>query len=252
MNYALQLYTMRQPAAQDVVGTLQRVREIGWTHVQWSGMPTMTAQQIRDALQQADLKPVICHCAVQEFETDFETAVAYWKTAGFYDVAAGMMMTECRDSLEGWLDGARRLDAIGANLRAVGMRLSYHNHSFEFETFEGDSRCKLDMLYEETGPQNLYAELDTAWLEHGGVDPAAYIRKMANRCPVIHLKDINRGYTKDQFSFVPLGQGALNWPEIFQAARDAGVEWAVYEQDTTTDPFEDCRVSLEFLKAHLS
>ena len=40
-------------------------------------------------------------------------------------------MCDCRDTLEGWLRGAKRLDAVGARLRAVGIRLSYHNHSLE-------------------------------------------------------------------------------------------------------------------------
>ena len=58
---ALQLYTMREPAAKDLAGTLARVRDMGWTHVQWSGMPNIPAAEIRAALDAADLDIVACH-----------------------------------------------------------------------------------------------------------------------------------------------------------------------------------------------
>ena len=70
-------------------------------------------------------------------------------------------MKDCKANLADWLKGAQRLDALGAKLRAVGMRLSYHNHTFEFEKFPGDPRRKIDILLESTRPENLKAEFDT-------------------------------------------------------------------------------------------
>lgn len=247
---ALQLYTMRGPAKEDLAETLRRVRAIGWEYVQWSGMPDLPAEQIRDALDTAGLRAVAAHCGMESFERDFAGSVRFWKTVGALDVAPGGMMADCRDSLEGWLRGAKRLDAIGAKLREVGMRLSYHNHAFEFEKFPGDERCKLDILYEATGPQHLYAELDTAWVYHGKADPASYLQKYAGRCPVIHVKDLHAETTANgHVRFAELGQGVLNWPAIFDAGHEAGVEWYIYEQDTCErDVFESIRISFEFLR----
>ena len=45
---ALQLYTMREPARKDLSGTLKKVREMGWEYVQWSGMPNLPAEEIRE------------------------------------------------------------------------------------------------------------------------------------------------------------------------------------------------------------
>jgi len=249
---ALQLYTMRAPAKEDLPGTLAKIREMGWEYVQWSGMPNLPAEKIREALDAAGLKAIAAHVGVEAFEKDFDESVRFWKTVGATDVAPGGMMRDCRDTLEGWLRGAKRLDALGARLRAVGMRLSYHNHSFEFEQFPGDPRAKLDILMEATGPENLNAELDTAWVFHGGADPAAYIRKYKGRCPVIHVKDIVPTNEGRKFQFKPLGQGALNWQEIFAAGRESGVEWYVYEQDAGEgSPFDYARASYEFLAKNL-
>lgn len=250
---ALQLYTLRNQAKEDLAGTLKKAREIGWEYVQWSGMPDLSAEKIKEALDAAGLKAMAVHTDMEGFEKDFEQTARFWKTIGAMDIAPGSMMKDCQGSLEAWLKGARRLDAIGARLRAVGMRLSYHNHSFEFEKFPGDNRNKLDILMESTKPENLCAELDTAWVFNGGSDPAAYIRKYKGRCPVIHVKDIAAAVPAGgKVQFKPLGQGALPWKDIFAAGRESGVDWYIYEQDAGDgSPFEYARASYEFLARNL-
>lgn len=243
---AMQLYTMRDPAKKDLADTLQKVADMGWKHVQWSGMPNLPADQIRAALDKAGLTCIASHCGVEGFEKDFEKQVAFWKTVGNKDVAPGGMMGDCKANLEAWIKGAKRLDAVGAKLRAVGMRLSYHNHAGEFEKFPGDDRTKEDILMESTSPENLCAELDIAWTLAGGVDPAAYIRKMKNRCPVVHAKDVLIEGGKK--TLVPLGQGSVKWDEVFKAGKEAGIEWYVYEQDSGKgSPFEYAQISYDFL-----
>jgi sugar phosphate isomerase/epimerase len=245
---ALQLYTLRDPAKKDLADTLKKAREMGWQYVQWSGMPNLPAEKIRAALDTAGLKAIAAHTGVEPFEKDFEANVKFWKTVGVTDLGPGGMMNDCKASLKDWLSGARRLDDLGAKLRAAGLRLSYHNHAFEFEKFPDDDRCKLDILMESTRPENLKAELDLAWVFVGGADPAAYIRKYKGRCPVVHAKDVVRGKNGKKQQFKPLGQGELNWPEIFNAGDEAGIEWYVYEQDSGEgSPFDYAHASYEFL-----
>lgn len=249
---ALQLYTLREPARDDLPGTLKKAREMGWEYVQWSGMPNLPAEEIRAALDTAELTAVAAHCGIEPFETDFENQVQFWKTVGALDVAPGGMMRDCRGSLEAWLRGAARLDAVGARLREVGMRLSYHNHEYEFERYPEDPRTKLEILFDETDPKNLYAELDLAWVHVGNADPAELLRRYTNRCPVIHAKDLSERRLFGRPRFMPLGQGILDWPEIFKAGEEAGVEWWVYEQDNADrDIFECAQESFDFLKKHL-
>ncbi|MFO7973480.1 MAG: sugar phosphate isomerase/epimerase, partial [Candidatus Hydrogenedentota bacterium] len=206
-------------------------------------------QKARAALDESGLRAVAGHINPIDFETDFEGRLAFWKALGVTDIAPGSMMADCKDSLEAWLSGCKRLDVLGAKLRGEGLRLSYHNHAFEFETFNGDPRCKLDILYEETAPENVYAELDLGWVYAGGADPAAYLRRYAARCPVIHCKDLTIVEGKERPHFVPLGEGQVDWDAAFGAAREAAVEWYIYEQDDSDiDVFECCRRSYEFLK----
>ncbi|MDD4870188.1 MAG: sugar phosphate isomerase/epimerase [Kiritimatiellae bacterium] len=243
---AMQLYTMRDPAKKDLADTLKKVADMGWKYVQWSGMPNQSADQIRAALDKAGLKCIACHCSMEPFEKNFDEQVAFWKTVGNKDVAPGGMMKDCTTNLEAWRKGAQRLDAIGAKLHAVGMRLSYHNHAWEFEKFPGDDRTKEDILMESTKPENLCAEIDIAWALAGGVDPAAYIRKMKNRCPVVHAKDVTIDGKKRTLK--ALGQGSVKWDEVFAAGKEAGIQWYVYEQDSGEgSPFDYAKASYDFL-----
>lgn len=249
---ALQLYTMREPAKKDLTDTLKKVRQMGWEYVQWSGMPNLPADKIRAELDNAGLKAIAAHVAIEPFEKDFETNVKFWKTVGNKDLAPGGMMNDCKANLEAWLSGARRLDELGAKLRSAGLRLSYHNHNFEFEKFPGESRCKLDILMEATQPGNLCAELDLAWVLVGGADPVGYIRKYKGRCPVVHAKDVVLARNGQKQQFKPLGQGEQDWPRIFAAGDEAGIEWYVYEQDSGEgSPFDFAHASYEFLAKHM-
>ena len=226
---ALQLYTVRDPAKKDLEGTLKRAADMGWRYVQWSGMPNLPADKIRAALDKAGLKCIACHTSIESFEKDFDGQVAFWKTVGNKDVAPGGMMNDCRENLEAWLKGCKRLDVLGAKLREAGLRLSFHNHTMEFEKFPDDPRTKHQILMDETKPENLCAELDIAWATAGGIDAAPYIRKLAGRIKVVHAKDVIVDGKKH--TLTSLGKGSVKWADVFAAGKEAGIEWYAYEQD---------------------
>ena len=243
---ALQLYTMRDPAKKDLDGTLKKCADMGWRYVQWSGMPNLPADKIRAALDKAGLKCIACHTSIESFEKDFDGQVAFWKTVGTKDVAPGGMMGDCTANLEAWIKGCKRLDTLGAKLRAAGMRLSFHNHQMEFGKFPNDPRTKHQILMDETKPENLCAELDIAWAHAAGVDVAAYIRKLKGRIKVVHAKDVLSEGKKH--TLVPLGQGSVPWKDVFAAGKDAGIEWYVYEQDSGKgDVYDYVKASYDFL-----
>ena len=253
MRIALQLFTVRESAAERLAWTLNRVRDIGFEHVQWSGMPDLSCEEIRGFLDKAFLRAVAGHCSVDSFEHDYNGALRHWKHIGVEHLAPGGMMEECRESHATWLQGAARLDALGARLSADGITLSYHNHDFELGRYDIEARSKLEWLYRYTAPAHLKAEFDVAWLAVAGADPAKWLSDYSGRCPIIHVKDVllrERGASGPVFT--ALGDGNLDWDSIIEAACNAGVEWLVYEQDTTRgDIWEDARRSVKFLKQYL-
>ncbi|MBQ4227431.1 MAG: sugar phosphate isomerase/epimerase, partial [Clostridia bacterium] len=88
------------------------------------------------------------------------------------------------------------------------------------------------------------------------------------RAPIVHLKDFvgQKGESnpyaligmKDDavrdantFEFRPVGYGCQNFVDIVDAAKQAGAEWVIVEQDDSTarTPLEDAKLSIGYLKS---
>jgi len=245
---ALQLYTVRDHLGEDYVGTLRRVKDIGYDVVQLTGFMPFEGPQMREVLDDIGLEVAGMHIGLDELESRLDHWMDYGRAVGTRDLVCPFMPEGRRRSKEGWLEAAAALEALGESCSEQGMRLSYHNHSFEFARFDG--QYGLDLLYENTSPEHLYAELDTYWVQHGGEDPVAYIRKYAGRLPILHIKDMA---DDEQRSFTEIGNGILDWPAIHAASVEAGVECYCVEQDVCRgDSLDSARASLEFMRELLA
>jgi sugar phosphate isomerase/epimerase len=111
----------------------------------------------------------------------------------------------------------------------------------------------LDIIYGETDPHFLQAELDTYWIQIGGGNPVEWCEKMANRMPMLHIKDL--GVNEEHTAvYREIGQGNLNWPAIIGAAEASGCLWFIVEQDGNwidDDPFKSLRMSFEYIEENL-
>lgn len=247
---ALQLYTLRDflKTPADVATTLQKVRAIGYEVIQVSGMGPIPEEELMAICRGEGLRICGTHepgdkilnhpGAVAERLHKLETKL----TAYPYPAGIDFANTEVVAKL------IKDLDASGQILREAGCSLSYHNHAIEF--IKVGSRTILDQIYEETNPANLQAELDTYWIQFGGCDPTAWVKKMAGRLPWLHCKDyaFTVGNTP---TYAEVGSGNLDWASILPAAEAAGCEWFIVEQDVCPgDPFDSVTKSLEYLKAN--
>jgi len=244
---AAQLYTLREftRTPKDIESTLKRVKAIGYDVVQLSALGKIDIGELKAILDGEGLKVCNTHVGFQELRDDLQRVVDEHHLLGCQHVAIGSMPAEYRDR-GAYREFAAEASRIGTELRKHGLTFSYHNHSFEFEKFEG--RVGLEILIEESDPKSLLFELDTYWIQHGGGDPAVWIGKVRGRMPVVHFKDM--GVIHGQPAMFEVGEGNLNWPAIIEACRHAGVEYYAVEQDTCCrDPFESLAISLRNLKA---
>jgi sugar phosphate isomerase/epimerase len=247
---AAQLYTVRDftQTAAGLATSLKRIRAIGYPTVQVSGIGPIPDAEVKAIADDAGL--TICNTHVRPTEVlwqDLDAVIAQHRLWNCQHVAIGSMPQQYRAAGEaGYRRFAQDASRIGEKLHAAGLTFSYHNHSFEFVRF--GRRTGLDIIYGESDPPYLQAEIDTYWVQHGGADPAAWIRKMSGRMPVVHLKDMVILDGKQVMAEV--GEGNLNWPAILSACREARVEWYAVEQDECQrDPFESLVLSYRNLRA---
>ena len=119
-------------------------------------------------------------------------------------------------------------------------------------------------MAEESDPQYLGFELDVHWLQRGGVNPLEWIKKLAGRTKIIHIKDYRISQTLDlsggmqeimrslgeMVQFAEIGEGSLDMKAIIDLAGETGVEHIFIEQDDTygKDPFESLEISARNLR----
>jgi sugar phosphate isomerase/epimerase len=246
---AAQLYTVREftQNAADFAASMKKVADIGYTAVQVSAIGPIPDAEVKQILDDNGLKCCITHTKYDQLWGDLDPVIAQHKLWDCPNVAIGSLPPQYReDGADGYKRFAEEASAVGEKLHAAGLTFSYHNHSFEFERF-GD-RIAMDILFEDSDPRHLQAEIDVYWVQHGGGDPAAWVRRMKDRMPVIHLKDMTMKGREQIMAEV--GEGNMNWPAILEACADAKVEWYAVEQDICQrDPFESLAISYNNLKA---
>ena len=243
---AAQLYTVRQftQTATDLAAALRRVANIGYRAVQVSGIGPIPHADVKALTADLGLTICITHIAYDTLWHHLDDVIEQHHLWNCRHVAIGSMPDQYRGSEAGFRRFAEEASAVGEKLSRAGLDFSYHNHSFEFVHF--GPRTGLDLLYETADPRYFKSEIDTYWVQHGGGDPAAWIRKLAGRAPVVHLKDMVIADGKQIMAEV--GEGNLNWPAILDACTAAGVEWYAVEQDECQrDPFESLKISYDNL-----
>jgi len=244
---ALQVYTVREALAKDFAGTLRKVKEIGYDAVELTGTGPYDGPALGKLLEELGLRVAGIHVGLQALEQDLDGLLALAAALRTPNLVCPALPEERRGTREDWIAVARTLDGIGQRCREGGLRLSYHNHSFEFVRF--GEQYALDLLLESCSPSNVWSELDTYWVKHGGADPVQYIRRYAGRISILHCKDMAGDENR---SFAEVGRGVLDWRAIHEAALSAGVEWYCVEQDVCPgDPFESARISADFIRAEL-
>jgi sugar phosphate isomerase/epimerase len=241
LSIAAQMYTVRQAAAQDFKGTLQRVAQLGYPAVELAGTYGVAAAELSQILADLGLTCISVHVPLADLRDNLDQALDTCLTLGATYLICPWLPPEERGDEAGYRALAATLNRMGEQCRAGGVQLCYHHHDFELVQFNG--QYALDILLENSDPANVKLEADTYWLKFGGIDPAAYLRRRSGRVPLLHLKDMS---ATQPTTFAEVGVGILDWPGILEAARQAGVQAYIVEQDTCPgDPFESLKLSLE-------
>ena len=246
MGNGVQLYTLRDLTQKSFVRTVNAVAKIGYASVELAGFGDLkTPQEVKKALDDAGLKSPSGHWAIDVLEKDVERIKDEAQLFGMEAVVVPFLTEERRKTADDYKRTAAVLNEIGNALHGVGIELAYHNHSFEFEKFDG--KYGLDILYENTMPHLVTAEIDVYWVKHGGVDPTAYVDQLGDRVRLLHLKDMG---PEPEKRFAEVGTGSIDFKPILAAAEKHGVRWGFVEQDKTyeTDPLDAIRTSFENLK----
>lgn len=226
----LELYSVRDELAKDLMGTVRAVAKMGYEVVeffspyyQWT---PEYAKEVRQLLDELKIRCPSTHNGANVFTADgLQKAIELNQILGSKTIvmaSAGRVA-----GLDGWKTVAERLTQAAEKLKPLGMRAGFHNHKIEFVPVEG--KRPMDILAANT-PKDVTLQLDVGTCVDAGADPVAWIKANPGRIRSIHCKEWGAGEGKGYRLL--LGEGDAPWQKIFAAAeKSGGVEYYLIEQE---------------------
>ncbi|MBX3015802.1 MAG: TIM barrel protein, partial [Caldilineaceae bacterium] len=130
---ALELYSVRDELKQDVRGTLHAVAEMGYTGVEFAGMPNHPAAELSAILAEEGLICCGWHTPFALVQDDkLAETIAFHKTLGNHKLIIPGIPAELRQSHADWRKLADFFNTLADKLAPHGMVTGYHNHHVEF------------------------------------------------------------------------------------------------------------------------
>lgn len=247
----LQIYSVRQAISQDLEGTLTRLAEMGYNSIEHAGyreglIYNLAPTQFKSLVESLGMKLISGHVGINpgSKKEEWEKIISDNAEAGLKYLVAPSMGSSHRDSQESLKSTTNAFNQIGELCKKHGMKFGYHNHAFEFQEIEG--KKIYDTLLDGTDHDLVTMEMDLYWTYRGNCDPLVYFDNYPGRFELWHVKDMEDG--EEQF-FAEVGNGIIDFGEIFAASKRAGLVHYFVEQDASRrDPMESVKMSVEYLK----
>ena len=151
-----------------------------------------------------------------------------------------------RGTIDHYKQVADQLNVAGERCKKAGIQLCYHNHNFEF--IKQDDTYPYDILL-ATDKDLVKMEMDIYWVTKAGQAPIKLFGENPGRFPLWHLKDMDK--TPDQ-GFAEVGNGIIDFKEIFRHKKEAGLQYFFVEQDKCPgSPFDSIAQSYSYIKKNL-
>ncbi|WP_206022744.1 sugar phosphate isomerase/epimerase family protein [Billgrantia bachuensis] len=246
---AVQMYTLRDFGALEE--QLAAVKRSGVEAIETVGNQNVSAEELDALLKKYELEVISSHVPLEDLRDRLDETVAFNRAVGNDILTLPYLDEQARPTdAEGWQELGRELGDIASQLNEEGFRLAYHNHDFEMEVFE--DKTALEHMLDAAGPE-LLLELDVAWVDRGGLDPAEYVARVEDRLFAVHAKDnAPEGTAEDEGGFATLGQGELEWDTLLPAIERAQVEWYIIEHDQPLDAEAVITEGHDFLRDKLA
>jgi sugar phosphate isomerase/epimerase len=248
----VEAYTFRKSFPIDVTTTLDTIRLMGFTEIEGGGgkMPAEEFKKLCDA------KGI----SIPSMGVSYEFLNKYPDSLASMARQLGAVYVMCawiphKNNVLTYKDAAKAVNdfnRIGEYLKGRGIIFCYHAHGYEFQPYENGTL--LDYIIKNSNPQYVSFEMDIFWIQFGGGDPVALLKKYGDRWKLMHLKDMRKGTKKDLTGLtgpendVPLGTGEIDIPAILKEANKIGIKHFFIEDESN---FVNAQVpqSIAYLKS---
>ncbi|MEP6734417.1 MAG: sugar phosphate isomerase/epimerase [Chryseolinea sp.] len=245
-------YTYRNSFTKDIALTLDTIKRLGITNIEFSNLFGKPAKEIRDLLDARGMRCTSFGVSYPDLVSKTTEVAENAKALGASFVRVAWIPHDSAFTIELAKKAVSDFNTAGMLLKEqYGLDFCYHNHGYEFQPYENGTF--FDYIVAHTDPGFVSFELDILWAFHPGIDPADLLKKYGARFKLMHVKDLRKGI-KGDFSGhtsvendVALGTGQINIPAIIKAAQKSGIV-NYYIEDESSSVKTQVPQSLAYLK----
>ena len=260
-NIGLQMYSLRDPIADETIGidpVITAVGEMGYKFVENYGYNAsdgttfkLSPEDLKAKLEavgvtilsthtRKDLPTVKTAESMAELWGWWDKCIADHKAMGAKYIVMPSMATP--ETLAGLQEYCGYYNTVGEKCLAAGLKFGYHNHAFEFQKIyeinDSTSISMYDYMVQNTDPAKVFFQLDVYWSNRGNRPPVELFEKYPGRFEVLHIKDSKE-----------LGRsGFVGFDAIFKNIEKAGTKYIIVEVEKyNLPPIESVKESLDYL-----
>lgn len=253
----LQLYTVRNEMQASPEKTLAAISKIGYGYVESSAyfngkIYDLKPKDFQRLLFNEGLEmpsgfiatgqedPSMKGTLINQLELAIEDAIKMGQTY----IGISWLAPFERKTIDDYKVLAEKFNKAGEMCKKFGIQFFYHNHDFEFSPIH--SVVPYDLLLRECDDELVKMELDLYWITKAGKKAQEYFKKNPQRFPLWHIKDMT---SDDSQSFTEVGKGRINFGQIFDSQKEAGLKYFFVEQDNCSpkQPLESIKISFDYL-----
>jgi sugar phosphate isomerase/epimerase len=243
-----QTYPVRDAIGKDFDGTLKELAAAGFRTIEMCSPPGyqssgfgplvgMKAAEMRERIAAAGLRCESCHYQFKELKENLDERIAFGKELGLRQMVLSTFGLRQDAAIPEWTRAAGELNKIGEQMQKAGIQLGFHNHNGEFKEMEGV--LVYDALMRSLDPNLVKMQFQTSVVSLG-FEASTYFKKYPGRFISIHVSDWSSALKKE----VAVGQGVIDWKDLFAAAKGAGVRNYFVEMN-----LDLMRASVPYLRA---
>lgn len=253
----IQLYTIRDAMAADLLGSLQKVSDLGYKNLELADYANnkfygYAPKEFKKIVNDMGMDIISSHTAVESKGIKQDNAKR------MADDHAEVGVKYC---VQPWVNDEDRTietykrmigdwNEVGRIMKNVGIQFGYHNHNFEFKNIDGIVPY-FDIFMPEMDADFITMELDLYWATKAGQDPVEMFKKYPGRFQLLHFKDMSEkmapfyDVVKDDITSV--GDGLIDFKRIYAARETAGMKYLFVEDDNQGNgkPFEGIGASIK-------
>jgi sugar phosphate isomerase/epimerase len=264
-SFGIQLYSLRDIVMQDHKNVLTQLASFGYKELEAYGMDSEQTKHFFSAdtkklITDLGMKLISSHAmpgrvadksvkgSIDDFAPNWKKTVETGLKMGLKYITVPYTEEPYRKNKDDYKQLIEMLNKLGEYTVNQGLKFTYHNHNFEFDTYDGE--VMYDLMLRESDAKYVNFEMDLYWVVFAGKNPLDYFAKYPGRFKQWHVKDMDK---IDKKLNTDVGKGAIDFVNIFKQAKLAGTKHFFVEQETgynpdSTSSAKNCAIYMKDLK----